>query len=133
MRARARIALVLMALSASFGLAGCAAIDELVKRGVFALGRVREAPETARTDRPATNARLASRRQAPCDSAKETVENGGQQAIKAGLISAQTATAADRCCASSKETSDPGLHRGGETGRHRGAIRAVPARAAAVA
>ena len=29
MRARARIALVLMALSASFGLAGCAAIDEL--------------------------------------------------------------------------------------------------------
>jgi hypothetical protein len=29
MRARARIALVLMVLSASFGLAGCAAIDEL--------------------------------------------------------------------------------------------------------
>ena len=31
------------------------------------LGRFREAPETARTDRPATNARLASRRQAPCE------------------------------------------------------------------
>ena len=29
MRARVRIALVLVALSASFGLAGCAAIDEL--------------------------------------------------------------------------------------------------------
>ena len=29
MRARARVALVLMAVSASFGLAGCAAIDEL--------------------------------------------------------------------------------------------------------
>ena len=47
MRACARVALVLMALSASFGLAGCAAIDEL-KDTISTMGRVREAPERTR-------------------------------------------------------------------------------------
>src|SRR5262245_63098314 len=67
-----------------------------------------------------------------CGSAGETVEKGGKQAVKAGQISAQTATAPDRC-ASSRETADPGVDRGGEAGSHRGAIQAVSAGAAAVA
>ena len=60
------------------------------------------------------------------------VSTGGEKAEGAKLAaptaegcSAQTATA-DRC-ASSKETADPRFHRGGEAGRHRGAIRAVSA------
>src|SRR5215831_11124359 len=53
----------------------------------------------------------------------ENAEGAKQAAPTAEGCSAQTATA-DRC-ASSKETADPRFHRGGEAGRHRGAIPAV--------
>jgi hypothetical protein len=55
----------------------------------------------------------------------ENAEEAKQAAPTAEGCSAQTATA-DRY-ASSKETADPRFHRGGEAGRHRGAIRAVSA------
>jgi hypothetical protein len=58
-----------------------------------------------------------------CGSSGENAEGAKQAAPTAEGCSAQTATA-DRC-ASSKETTDPRFHRGGEAGRHRGAIRAV--------
>src|SRR6516162_3601284 len=81
------------------------------------MGRIPEAPERRR--------RLCRRvaRSDSCDSTGENAEGAKQAAPTAEGCSAQTATA-DRC-ASSKETADPRFHRGGEAGRHRGAIRAV--------
>src|SRR6266480_4054509 len=85
------------------------------------MGRVREAPEWTR--------RVCRRvaRSNSCGSTGENAEGAKQAAPTAEGCSAQTATA-DRY-ASSKETADPRFHRGGEAGRHRGAIRAVSAHA----
>jgi hypothetical protein len=126
MRARARIALVLMALCASFGLAGCAAIEEL-KEAFLRWVESEKLPPAGRgpfaDDLPDATPVIPPEKPSKKEASKPTKRQ----------ISAQTATAADRCCASSRETSDPGLHRGGEAGRHRGSIRAVFVRAAAVA
>ena len=118
MRACARVALAAIAVSASFSLSGCAAIEQLKEtflrwveseklpsgRGVSA----HELPEAT-----------------PCGSTGENAEGAKQAASTAEACSAQTATA-DRY-ASSKETADPRFHRGGEAGKHRGAIPAVSA------
>src|SRR5262249_56829479 len=81
------------------------------------MGRAPEAPERTR--------RVCRRvaRSDSCGSTAENAEGAKQAAPTAEGCSAQTATA-DRC-ASSKETADPRFHRGGEAGRHRGAIRPV--------
>jgi len=118
MRACARVALASIAVSASFNLSGCAAIEEL-KRELLAMGRVREARERTR------RVCLRVARSDSCGSAGENTERAKQAAPTAEGCSAQTATADG--CASSKETADPRFHRGGEAGRHRGAIRAVSA------
>ena len=111
MRACARVALVLMALAATFGLAGCAAIDEL-RDTILRWVESGEAPE--RTWRVC---RRFARRD-PCGSTGKTCEEGGKQDVKeAGQISAQTATAAERC-ASSKETTDLRIPRDDEAGRN---------------
>ena len=74
MRACARVALVLVALSTSFGLAGCAAIDEL--KETF----LRWVESERLPSGPGLFATIA--RNDPCDSAGETVEKGGKQAVK---------------------------------------------------
>src|SRR6516165_12342042 len=81
------------------------------------MGRVRKAPERTR--------RVCRRvaRSDSCGSTGDDAEGAKQAAPTAEGGSAQTATA-DRC-ASPKETADPRFHRGGEAGRHRGAMRAV--------
>src|SRR5215469_8825301 len=109
---KARVALASIAVSASFSLSWCAAIEELKETFL-----VPEAPERTR--------RVCRRvaRSDSCGSPGENAEGAKQAAPTAEGCSAQTATA-DRC-ASSKETADPRFHRGGEAGRHRGAIRAV--------
>jgi hypothetical protein len=115
MRACARVALASIAVSASISLSGCAAIEELketflrwvesqklpIDRGVSG----DELPEATPVVPPEKTPKEPSKR--------PTAET----------CSAQTATAEH--CASSKETADPRFHRGGEAGRHRGAIRAV--------
>src|SRR5262249_61680115 len=93
--------------------------DSVANGGLLPVGRVPEAPERVRR---------VCRRVAGSDSGGPTGENaeGAKQAApRAEECSAQTATA-DRC-ASPKETADPRFHRGGEAGRHRGAIPAVSA------
>jgi hypothetical protein len=96
MRVCARVALISASVSACFGLAGCAAIDELrdtilrwveseklpSERGVFAP----DATPAVSPEKP------------PKKEASKDIKEAGQ-------ISAQTATAADRC-ESSKETTD---------------------------
>ena len=72
----------------------------------------------------AVSASLVARRDS-CGFTGENAEEAKQAAPTAEGCSAQTATA-DRC-ASCKETVDPRFHRGGEAGRHRGAIPAVSA------
>src|SRR5215471_13977334 len=116
MRACARVALASIAVSASFSLSGCAGIEELketflrwIESEKLPSGRGVVCRRVARSD--------------PCGSTGENAEGAKQAAPTAEGCSAQTATA-DRC-ASSKETADPRFHRGGEAGRHRGAIRAV--------
>jgi hypothetical protein len=70
MRACARVALVLMAVSASFGLAGCGSIDDL-KDAVFRWFDIGKTP--GRTG--SVCRRLAGC--GPYDSGEETVEKGG--------------------------------------------------------
>ena len=122
MRACARVALASIAVSASFSLSGCAAIEEV--KETF-LRRVPEAPERTRRlcRRVARSDSCGSAGEDSCDFAGENAEGAKQAAPTAEACSAQTATA--ERCASSKETADPRFHRGGEAGRHRGAIRAV--------
>jgi hypothetical protein len=106
MRAYARVALVSMAVPASFGLAGCAAIEEL--REAFLRWVESEKLPSVANELPEASPVVPP----------ETTAEGAEQA--APTASPQTATA-DRC-ASSKETTDPRFHRGGEAGRHPGAI-----------
>ena len=105
MRACARVALASIAVSASFSLSGCAAIEELKETFL----------------RWVESQKLPSGRGVSADELPEATPVAPPEKTP----SAQTATA-DRC-ASSKETADPRFHRGGEAGRHRGAIRAVSA------
>src|SRR5262249_33541524 len=123
MRARARIVLVLIALSASFGLAGCAAIEDL-KEAFLRWLELGKLPSGGRGP-------FVLPDPTPIIPAEKPEKKGGKQAVKASQVSAQPAPPAARRGAPSKETADPGLPRGGEAGRR--AIRAVPARAAAVA
>ena len=105
MRACARVALASIAMSASISLSGCAAIEELKETLL----------------RWVESQKLPSERGVSADELPEATP----------VVPPQTATA-DRY-ASSKETAGPRFHRGGEAGRHRGAIRAVSACAEVVA
>jgi hypothetical protein len=118
MRACARVALASIAVSASFSLSGCAAIEELKEtflrwieseklpsgRGVSA-DELPEATPVVPRRRPRRS--QASGTHGPNDAARK--------------LQRQTVVA------SSKETADPRFHRGGGAGRHRGAICAVSA------
>ena len=111
MRACVRVALISVSVPASFGLAGCAAIDELrdtILRWV-------ESGQVAERTRHVCR-RYAGRD--PCGPTRKTCEKGSKQDSKeTGQIGARPPTAAERC-ASPKETTDPRFPREGTAGRN---------------
>jgi hypothetical protein len=113
MRGCARVALVLVAVAASFGLAGCGSIDDLkdtISRP-FDIGKF-----------------SGGRRGVFADDATPLISSEKmpkQEASKASKKKDTSAAAADRYA--SKETTDLRLHRCRKAARHRGAIPAVSA------
>src|SRR4051812_36289958 len=91
------------------------------------MGRVPKAPERTQRlcRRVARSNSCGSTGEDSCGFTGQNAKGAKQAAPTAEGRSAQIAKA-DRC-ASSKETADPRFHRGGEAGRHRGAIGALSA------
>ena len=116
MRACSRVALVLMVLSASFGLAGCAAIDDLK----FAIAQWFESARFSdgRGVLPDNDLPNATPMIPPDKIPKEAATKPSEKMPKAAA-----ATAADG--QASRETPNLRFHRGGKAGRNRGAIRAA--------
>ena len=112
MRACARVALASIAVSASFSLSGCAAIEELKETFLRWVESENRPERTRRLCRRVARSEFLwfHRRRLRGSTGGEKAEGAKQAAPTADGGSAQTATA-DRC-ASSKETADPRFHRG---------------------
>jgi len=115
MRARARVALVSIALSASFGLGGCAAIDDL-KASLSRWFDTANVPDEG-VGLPGTAP------ESPVVVAPEKIPKESSRPPKKKIKTAR-AESADRC-ASSQETTDLRFPPDGKAGRNRGAIRAA--------
>jgi hypothetical protein len=106
MRFYARVALVALAVPASFGLAGCAAIEEL--REAFLRWVASDKLPSVADQLPEA---------APKIPPEKNDEGAKQASSTAEGYSAQSATASDHCTPS-KETTEPGIHRGDKARRH---------------